>query len=520
MDEHSLSGNSNSDLGQLHEKFEILQRKLAPMWQDIGRQDPGGPIEKANTPVIVPSLTVDVEQPIIQQQAYEERFLFLIFLLKQPQIRLIYVTSLPVNPNIVDYYLDLLPGVVASSARKRLFLVSPNDGSPRPLTEKLLERPQLIAHIRSLIPDLDRAHMVPFNTTDLERELTVRLGIPMYAADPRFFAFGTKSGSRRIFAEEGVAHPAGYNDLFSEAQIVESIAKIMDQEPGLPGVVAKLNEGVGGMGNAFVDLSNFSSAGSDEARKFFAARLRQMRFEVKISYEDYIGKVEDGGAIVEALIQGDDLRSPSAQLRVTPGGEVQMLSTHDQLLGGPSGQSYLGARFPANQAYSWMIMKEALKIGTRLASEGIVGRFAVDFVVIKDSEGKWQAYAIEVNLRKGGTTAPYLTLQYLTDGMYDQRTGTFLTAHGHPRCYVSSDHVMSDDYRAFTVEHLFDTVTNHRLHFDHTRQCGVVLHMMSAIGGYGEFGVTAIAATPLEAQELYDKLLTVLATETGESQQS
>jgi hypothetical protein len=197
-----------------------------------------------------------------------------------------------------------------------------------------------------------------------------------------------------------------------------------------------------------------------------------------------------------------------------------MLSTHDQLLGGPSGQSYLGARFPANQAYSWMIMKEALKIGTRLASEGIVGRFAIDFVVVKDSEDKWQAYAIEVNLRKGGTTAPYLTLQYLTDGMYDERTGIFLTAHGHARCYVSSDHVMSDDYRALTVEHLFDTVTNHRLHFDHTSQTGVVLHMMSAIGGYGEFGVTAIAASPLEAQGLYDKLLTVLAYESGESRKN
>lgn len=106
---------------------------------------------------------------MIRQQAYEERFLFLIFLLHQPEIRLIYVTSLPVNPKIVDYYLDLLPGIVSRSARKRLSMVSTNDGSHRPLTEKLLERPQLIDHIRSLIPDLNQAHMVPFTTTDLER---------------------------------------------------------------------------------------------------------------------------------------------------------------------------------------------------------------------------------------------------------------------------------------------------------------------------------------------------------------
>jgi hypothetical protein len=36
------------------------------------------------------------------------------------------------------------------------------------------------------------------------------------------------------------------------------------------------------------------------------------------------------------------------QLRITPDGRVELLSTHDQLLGGPSGQSYLGCMFPAD----------------------------------------------------------------------------------------------------------------------------------------------------------------------------
>jgi hypothetical protein len=93
----------------------------------------------------------------------------------------------------VDYYLGLLPGVIPSHARSRLFLVSPQDGSPRPLTVKLLERPHLIERIRSLIADCDRAHLVPYNTTTLERDLALWIGIPMYGADPTFFPFGTKS---------------------------------------------------------------------------------------------------------------------------------------------------------------------------------------------------------------------------------------------------------------------------------------------------------------------------------------
>jgi hypothetical protein len=146
---------------------------------------------------------------VTRQQAYEERFLFLLLLLRQPRARLIYVTSQAIHPDIVDYYLDLLPGVISVHAKKRLFLVSPLDGSACPLTQKLLERPQLLRHIRSLIPDFRRAHHVPFNTTTLERDLAPQLGIPMYSADPRYFALGTKSGARRIFTDAGVPHLLG-----------------------------------------------------------------------------------------------------------------------------------------------------------------------------------------------------------------------------------------------------------------------------------------------------------------------
>ena len=97
------------------------------------------------------------------------------------------------------------------------------------------------------------------------------------------------------------------------------------------------------------------------------------------------------------------------------------LSTHDQVLGGPTGQSYLGARFPADTAYGPAIMREAAKVARRFARDGVIGRFALDFVVVRTQGGEWRPYAIEVNLRKGGTTHPFLTLQYLTDGRFRPR---------------------------------------------------------------------------------------------------
>ena len=88
-------------------------------------------------------------------QAYEERFLFLLMLLRQPRLRMIYVTSLPIAPEIIEYYLALLPGVIPSHARARLSLVAVNDPSPRSLSEKLLDRPRLLRRIAALIPNRD-----------------------------------------------------------------------------------------------------------------------------------------------------------------------------------------------------------------------------------------------------------------------------------------------------------------------------------------------------------------------------
>src|SRR5205085_2095717 len=141
-----------------------LQERLVPLWKSIHdlNQDP-------QTIVVIPSITLDtIEGTSIAMQPYEERYLFLLLLLRQPRARLVYVTSQPILPSIIDYYLDLLPGVIPSHARPRLFTIPVLDGSPRPLSVKLLERPRLLERIRALIPDPTRAHLVPYNTTELE----------------------------------------------------------------------------------------------------------------------------------------------------------------------------------------------------------------------------------------------------------------------------------------------------------------------------------------------------------------
>jgi len=498
-------------------RFDELQLKLAPLWRLIGRTDPGGDVQDENTLVVLPSLTGEIAAPGSIHKIYEERFLFMTFLLRQPRLRLIYLTSQPVAPLTLDYYLHNLPDVTVSNARKRLHLLSPQDGSDRSLVEKVLERPWFIRQIREHIPDLERAHLTPFTTTDLERELALQLDIPMYAADPRHFALGGKSGARRVFAEEGLRHPLGVEDIRSEAGFVAAIHAMRCEKPAIERVITKLNQGVSGMGNAVVDLRGLPSPGASGEAEAIAERLRAMTFEIpELDYGDYLKGVTRQGAIVEEMIAGDELRSPSVQMRISPLGKVEILSTHDQMLGGPSGQSYLGAIFPADPAYSRLITREAARIGERFVREGVVGRFALDFLTVKNEAGAWEPYAIEVNLRKGGTTHPFLTLQYLTDGAYDAESGEFTTELGERRYYVAGDHVESPAYRIFTPDDLLDLISVNRLTFDQTCQTGVVLHMFSGIGELGRLGVTCIHGTPARARALYDDFIALLDREAAE----
>jgi PGM1 C-terminal domain len=484
-------------------RFDALQQKLVPLWQSIERLN-----ESEQTIVVVCSMTLDEpNMPASVLQAYEERFLFLLLLLRQPRAHLVYATSLAINPTVVDYYLGLLPGVIASHARRRLHLVSPLDGSSKPLSQKLLERPALLQRIRGLIADPDRAHLIPFNTTELERDLALALGIPMYGADPRLFQLGTKTGCRRLFAEEGVKHPVGREDVSSADEAVDAILELRAEEPGIEQVVLKLNEGVSGEGNAMVDLRGA------ESRSEIQERVRGLSLELpEATYEEYVDKLERRGGVVEQRIVGEDFRSPSVQLRVTPLGRLEVLSTHDQLLGGPSGQSYLGCRFPADEAYAAAISREAVKVGERLAREGVLGRFAIDFVAVR-RDGAWDPYAIELNLRKGGTTHPFLTLQFLTDGSYEPETGRFVTPDGREKHLVATDHLESPLLRGLGVDDLFDLVVLHGLHFDQSRQAGVVFHMISCLTEHGRVGLTAVGDTPTQADEIYGRAERMLLAE-------
>jgi hypothetical protein len=490
--------------------FAVIQSRLAPMYRRVFSDD-----QMPRTVVVVPSLSLDpVELRKIRGVShYEERMLCLLMLLRLPNTNIIYVTSQPIHPSIIDYYLHLLPGVPGRHSRNRLTMLDCDDGSAAPLTAKILARPRLMRRILDAVPDRGAAHITCFNSSELERTLAVQLGIPLYACDPALNHLGDKSHGRALFARIGVDHPAGAEHLRDEGDIIGALAGLKASDPGLKRAVVKLNDSFSGEGNA---TFGFGGAPDGAGLEAWVRRSLQDRLEFESdaeTWERYIAKWGKMGGVVEEYIEGERA-SPSVQCRIDPTGDHQIVSSHDQVLGGRTNQVFLGCTFPAHADYRAEIHDVADRVAAELASAGVIGRFSVDFVSVR-RQGQWRHYALEMNLRKGGTTLPYLMLNFLTGGDYDRDTGTYTTPTGQARYYHASDNVERDEYRGLTPDDLIDIVVQNELHFRPQRQQGVVFHLIGSLSEFGKLGVVAIGHSLQRASELYRETVEVLDRETG-----
>lgn len=488
--------------------FAALQARLPSLFRRVFA-DPYAP----RTVVVVPGLSMDHEvlAKVTGCLHYEERQLSMLMLLRLPRTRLVFVSSLALDPAIVDYHLGLLPGVDAAEARRRLVLLSTSDGSARSLTQKLLERPRLLARMRTVIGDPALAHLSVFNSTPLERSLAVQLGIPLYGCDPQLLDWGGKSGSRRAFRAAGIDLPDGVEDLRDAADVAAALADLKRRNPSLGRAVVKLNHGFSGEGNA---VFSYAGCPDDDVPRWIAAHLPlNLALEARdLGWERYALKLREQGGVAEEWLAGERLRSPSVQMRITPLGDLETISTHDQILGGPSGQIFQACTFPADPGYAVEIQALAARVGEVLRAQGVLGRFGVDFVSLPQDRG-WRHCAIEINLRKGGTTHTFQMLQFLTQGRYDAARAQFVTPEGATRSYYATDNVVSPAYRAFTPQDLFDVARRRGLRWDAASQSGVTFGLVGAIAEFGKLGMVAIDADTTSARRRLRSAVAVLDEE-------
>ncbi len=206
------------------------------------------------------------------------------------------------------------------------------------------------------------------------------------------------------------------------------------------------------------------------------------------------------------------MRSPSAQAAIAPDGEVTVIGTHEQRLGGANGQVFEGATFPADPEYAALLGRHAHEVGVQLARNGAVGRFAVDFVAARGSSGaSWDIYGLEINLRKGGTTHTLGLMRLLRGGRYDVEHGQRLDADGRPVCYAATDNLVQASWVGRSAVEVRQRVSEAGLDYDRSIGTGVVLHLLDCLKVDGRLGYTAVADHADGAAQLESQLVTALS---------
>ena len=150
------------------QSFAELQAQFRGIWPTVTLRSIG---DVERTIVVVHSISFDVPDQLIPVfPAYEERFLCLVLsLLRAPKSRVVYVTSQPIHPRVLDYYFSLVPELDTPEARSRFEAVSLVDGRNEPLSAKLIARPGAVERIRRLNLDAAKKVLATFADTHERR---------------------------------------------------------------------------------------------------------------------------------------------------------------------------------------------------------------------------------------------------------------------------------------------------------------------------------------------------------------
>ncbi|HYN69658.1 MAG TPA: peptide ligase PGM1-related protein [Candidatus Eisenbacteria bacterium] len=472
------------------DSYDDLERRLGPA---LEANRPGSAVEH----VLIALPSYSVSESLISHYgnripSLEHRYLTATLIPSRiVTCSLVYISTLRPAPEVIDYYLSVVPPENRERLRDRVSYIEVDDGTPHSVASKLLDQPRVIDELRAAIGDRP-ALIEPWNVTDNEVALALALNVPINGTRPELRPIAFKSAGRRLLVEAGVPVPLGREDVRSVDDVVDAVIAIRAEHPRAPGVVIKHDDSGAGDGNVVVDLDGLDDAADPRA---------WLRSRIEALPDWYLEDLAKGG-VVEERIAGTRFTSPSAQVDIRPSGEVVVLATHEQVLGGPGGQVYLGCRFPADPAYAPALARHATAAGQALARLGALGRFSVDFVAAADDASEWRIHGLEINLRKGGTTHPYAALRNLVPGRYATEEGRWVAADGSSRAYSATDNLMDPAWKGLPVAAVIAAVAEAGLQFDARTGVGVVLHMLSGLAIDGRMGVIAIARTPEGAEAL------------------
>lgn len=460
-----------------------------------------------HTVIVLPSLSFDREHigKIKGVEHYETRSLWSILLGQNPQCNIIYLSSCPITQEAIQHLKSYM-NPQCFEQRVRFYSLNTDPQDPTPLTQKILDRPKVQKDIMEMTQG-QVAFIKTFIAGPLEFKLAKNLNIPVAAGNPHTLALQSKSAQKEIFLKESINHARGLENICSKAQAIEAMIQLKIESPEAQKMLLKLDFGVSGIGIGILSWHtkdrHFFKLTEQEQKRRASQVLEHIEFlSPEMQEKAFYSKIHEG-AVLELFLEGEEKTSPSCQAYILPSGKVKILSTHEQILDS-NGVKYLGSLFPAKSTYRKALVTMTKQIGQSLKSQGVCGPFSVDFLCIKN-RAEFTPYAIEVNIREGGTTHPYFTSKLLTHSRYCTEEGV-LKKNDRSFYYQSNDNFNHESFVGLDAGELLHFLKDRKLLFDYESQSGAVLHLVGALKNYGKFGYTCIGESRDHCQKLANSL--------------
>ena len=244
----------------------------------------------------------------------------------------------------------------------------------------------------------------------------------MYGADPRLAELGTKSGCRKLFAEVGIPHPLGGRESPQHRGLLRrDHAHAQATTHDARGDRQTRRGGLRGRQRDSSICAGCRQPGDAGERAAVLDRVGRVTARIAdVPREIYLAKLAEGG-IVEERIVGAGVPQPERPVAYHPGRRGRTPLHPRSAAWRPQRTELSGLHVPCRSRHT----RETISQYAATAAEHLVALKVIGPIRVRLRRGRaadggtWSAYAIELNLRKGGTTHPFLTLQFLTDGRYD-----------------------------------------------------------------------------------------------------
>ncbi|MEU3413063.1 L-propargylglycine--L-glutamate ligase BesA [Streptomyces sp. NPDC006658] len=427
------------------------------------------------------------EVPYLRYSA--ERSLCFLGDLRDPDTRMVVITSEAVDPCTLDYHLREVLRFderTLDDVRRRLTLLTPASRAARPLDSLVVEDEALVETLRRTVSERPAGVIVNFSASPATDELGRRTGAaPEEGGHPFVARWGGKGGGKEICLRAGVAVPKGTSEvLHSEEEVVEAIHRLSHGTAPARRAMVKLAPitWAASIGNVLVDCERLRHTGD----------LLASAEVIRLPADEFRRELARHGAIVEEFLD-KVTDSPSGLGRVERDGTVRAVACHDQVL---SGGQYWGCRFPGDERWRPAIVDAVRRSGEVLSGLGHRGTFGVDFVVA----GERGLLAVEINLRKVGPSHVIRCAEALV-GARVGADGMLRGTDGRPVYYTHGRLLEPETLGKLNPRAAVERLRSEGLLYRHDTGEGVALHVLGALNACGFVELTALAHAPDAADD-------------------